>query len=619
LSFSEATQYIDELIESQILISNLEPAITGFEPLEGLINSLRAICSPIANTLQSVSDKMRVMDNEGLGVSRKKYEEIADVLACLPVTPDPAKLFHVDLYKPTLDLALGPIPMSAMNDAAALLLNVASAHPTVDALSQFLADFQEKYGDRSIPLLEALDEESGIGFDRPVFDLDSSPLLSGLQFEPPRTRISYVDDREQRLLRGVIECVQCGSIQWELTAEDVKALSSESPSPAPESLALMATIAATSTKAVDEGKFSVFAKVLVGHSAARVLGRFCHGDEVMRRNVEAHIRKEEALRPDVIHAEIVHLPTGRSGNVLCRPLFREYEIPFLGRSGAPHRQQIPISDLILFTQNDQIKMYSQQHQKEVIPHLSSATDYETSQLTVYRFLCALQSQYKPILFWEWGMLGKSPFLPRVTRGKVVLSLARWYITRAEIEQRSKSSLGNDARFVDALRKERRLPRNVAVADGDAILPLDLEDPLHIRTFVYLSQKGEALRIVEQFPPANNFVVEGSEGRFAHEVIIPFVRRSPKKTYSKAIQLPLVGRFHPGSEWFYAKLYTGPVMADDILCNVVRPLIDRSRDLQAIDRWFFIRYADPSFHLRLRLHERNQRSLTHVVEWLCVPT
>ena len=80
-----------------------------------------------------------------------------------------------------------------------------------------------------------------------------------------------------------------------------------------------------------------------GPSGARLFGRFCHGDDALRAHVEAHLRAEEALRPEAIFAEVVHLPQGRLGNVLCRPALRAHEIPYLGRSGRRAGRRIPIT------------------------------------------------------------------------------------------------------------------------------------------------------------------------------------------------------------------------------------------------------------------------------------
>ncbi len=61
----------------------------------------------------------------------------------------------------------------------------------------------------------------------------------------------------------------------------------------------------------------------------------------------------------------------------------------------------------------------------------------------------------------------------------------------------------------------------------------------------------------------------------------------------------------GEEWLYYKVYTGPNTADFILGNIVKPITDNLLKKGWIDKWFFIRYADPKEHLRIRFH------LTHL--------
>lgn len=61
------------------------------------------------------------------------------------------------------------------------------------------------------------------------------------------------------------------------------------------------------------------------------------------------------------------------------------------------------------------------------------------------------------------------------------------------------------------------------------------------------------------------------------------------------------KFFPGSEWLYAKVYLPVNLADDILSNLLKDCIYLLQNLKYIDKCFFIRYTDPSFHLRIRLH------------------
>ena len=68
-------------------------------------------------------------------------------------------------------------------------------------------------------------------------------------------------------------------------------------------------------------------------------------------------------------------------------------------------------------------------------------------------------------------------------------------------------------------------------------------------------------------------------------------------------------FIPGSEWIYFKLYTGTKTADAILKNDLHSFCREMINSGIIDKWFFIRYTDPDFHIRLRLHLNEVRDFS----------
>ena len=70
-------------------------------------------------------------------------------------------------------------------------------------------------------------------------------------------------------------------------------------------------------------------------------------------------------------------------------------------------------------------------------------------------------------------------------------------------------------------------------------------------------------------------------------------------------------FIPGSEWIYFKIYTGTKTADAILKNELFHYIRELIGNDVIDQWFFIRYFDPDFHIRLRLHLKGTQDFTCV--------
>ena len=72
-------------------------------------------------------------------------------------------------------------------------------------------------------------------------------------------------------------------------------------------------------------------------------------------------------------------------------------------------------------------------------------------------------------------------------------------------------------------------------------------------------------------------------------------------------------FIPGSQWIYIKLYTGEKTADDILINSISLIVKKLQKKQYIEKWFFIRYSDPDFHMRIRLLVYNTQYIGEIIQ------
>jgi thiopeptide-type bacteriocin biosynthesis protein len=68
----------------------------------------------------------------------------------------------------------------------------------------------------------------------------------------------------------------------------------------------------------------------------------------------------------------------------------------------------------------------------------------------------------------------------------------------------------------------------------------------------------------------------------------------------------------GDEWLYFKVYTGFKTADTVLTDTIFPLSQSLLQEKLIDHWFFIRYSDPQFHLRIRFHITENKNLALVI-------
>jgi class I lanthipeptide synthase len=620
ISVDEAEEFIDELIDAQVLVSDLQPALTGPEPTPALVEAMaehEETADP-ARALRVAVDSVAQLDRQVLGASPAEYRRIESLFEDQPAKPESSRLFQVDLTKPAR-VALG---RTVVDEIARALELVAKLTPGVpdDPLDRFRAAFVERYEDREVPLVEALDDEIGIGFDVSQA-VESAPLLAGLKLSSRDGAGPPWEERHRLLLHLVGQALRDGRRELELSPSEIDALAPAQQPRLPDALEVMATVAAASQDELDRGRFRVFFRGASGAPGAGLLARFCHADGALRARVEEHLRLEEAQRPDAVFAEIVHLPEGRVGNILLRPVLRSHEIPFLGRSGAPPEAQLPVTDLLASVVRDNVAseagerlvLRSRRLGCEVLPRLTSAHKYSRSSLGVYRFLCELQRQGTvEVLTWDWRPLEALPFLPRVRSGRTVLARARWNLERRDLERFSDRA--------EAFRewcREAGLPRWIVLAHEDQELVTDLGNPLSIEALLHHLRRREQATLVELFPSPDELCAHGPEGRFTHEIVIPFIRVTEGRTSNRraAPREAVQRRFSPGSEWLYAKLYTGNGTADRVLIDVAEPVVQAALATSAAERWFFVRYADPHFHVRLRVNGDPRRLVEEVLPLL----
>jgi len=605
ITFEEARAYVAELIESQLLTSELWPAVTGPEAEKGLIEVLRNVAAPSAHAaaaaLARAHERLEELDRNGLGNDPARYGEIVRGLEPLPERADAKRLFQVDLFKPG-EMTLQPSLIEEITAGIEALHRLAS--PTVsDQLGGFRERFIERYGERRlVPLVEALDVEAGVGKPLVAIGGDTAPLLEGLGFsaadEPEKIRWG---PREELLLETLTKARAANAFEVVIDADDLRRLETPARPSLADSFQAMAMVSAASEEALAAGDFLVFVGSVFGPSGARLAGRFCHGDPEIARAVSAQLRAEEALDPDAVFAEIVHVGAGRIGNIASRPVLRDFEIAYLGVSGAPRERQIPIDDLLVTVEGSEAVLYSARLQRRVVPRLTSAHNYVSGSLAVYRFLANLQGQGTRIwLAWNWRPLEKEPFLPRVRFGRAVLARARWLVAAEEIKLLVKLRGAGRYAAVRRWREERGIPRLAMLSDEEGDLPVDFDNVLSLDNWLAMVASRSEAELTERWPGFGDLPVRGPEGRFLQEITVPFARRRtptrrPLPSFADAGERILP----PTSRWLYLKIYTGAVTADLVLRDAVAPLVARVMESGAADRWFFVRYADPQNHIRLR--------------------
>jgi class I lanthipeptide synthase len=601
---ADALDFLGELVDAQLLVSELEPRTTGEEPVPSLIDALErtGVDGEVKRSAAALRSAQRLIESlrEGqVGLPPARYGEIAEALAPVGVKIVPGRLLQVDLVRRTPDATLGRDVVAAVEQAVRILHRLAPQRSD-GALAAFARAFEARYEGREVPLCEALDEESGIGFDRSQSPAaEASPLLAGVAL-PSAPGRSVTWEPVHALLLGKVQRAHLDGLrEISLSEPELEAAGIRASLPLPGSYAVLGTV-------LGEGRVSITGAM--GPSGARLLGRFCHADPELAEQVRGLLAAEEARDPERVYAEVVHLPAGRTGNVTMRPVLRQYEIPYLGASDVGPECRLPLDDLLVSVRGGRIVLRSQRLGREVVPRLTTAHNFALG-ISPYRFLCALQHQgVAPLGGFNWGPLEAAPFLPRVTAGKALLEPARWRLGAEDVQALEKEGQLGWRR----LRERLGLPRHVQLREGDNQLPLDLENPLLLDAALPVLTRSRGGVLTEAVPDPGELCAQGPDGLYAHEFILPFTLPGAEPPPAPAAEPgPIARDLLPGSDWLYTRVDCGSAGADQVL-QLLAPLAREAVAGGLASQWFFVRYADPDWHLRLRIRGDRQRLLAELL-------
>jgi hypothetical protein len=595
----EANAYLLELIQAQVLVSELYPNVSGNEYQQQLFTKL-ALFEKYKNLPTEIEAVLNL--NEDI---LNKTQKIKTVLTTYFTTAiNESKFIQVDTLKQSVVCNLNTEISNQIKEAATVLNRLTPFDESNNILSKFKTAFLERFEEAEVPLLQLLDTDMGINYKNAISETEYRSSNKNNMLWDAYTKLKfdlYLKAQKQNLT------------EINITEEDIKNFK-EPKHPLPDSMAFMGELlkGENETKIVWNG---------MSNNATVLPGRFGHLDESIKELCVNLAEKEAQLHPNKILAEIVHISEGRLGNILTRPHYRKYEIPYLALSTLPLANQIQVSDLMVSVKNNKVVLRSKRLNKEVLPRMANAHNYSGMGLPVYHFLCDLQHQGTKSYFgWHWDFLGNESFLPRVVYKNVIFSAAFWNVKTTQLKTFTKLKEEEKLLKFEQLRKELNIPQLVYLTEGDNELLLDLTLPICIQVLIDAAQKQNQLKLTECLFSQNNLLIKDEAGQgYTNEIVIPFSRenkevdgKEPVKNTSKGNFKSKVQRnFEPYSHWVYFKIYTGTKTADKILANELSKAIAKLQKQEIINKWFFIRYADPKKHIRLRFNLASEHSFNEL--------
>lgn len=597
-----AVKLINELIVSGVLISDLGIRLTCPNSLSQIISALdRVNGNKIKYQLYRIAEIIERLNIEALESTERirLYEEMIAVSLEQIKGLDKKKIIQLNSYPHfndcELDKSILPNLESAMQLARYLNKGVENTN-----LKHFKEEFVRRFEEQEVPLVEALDMEVGICY--PVNSKESSevPLLDGITIQKEEDSVG-LSPLDIFLIKQCNDTLERGEFVLDLKAKDIPGFK--------EYLAtnpLGHTFGALVNMIPNPKEKKPLIELIVagGASANPMLARFTEGSTEVNLLCQT-IRNEEAYLINGLLTEVIHLPEPRLGNVMSRCPLSDFEIPILSQSSLDPSAQILISDILISVINNEIILRSRRLDKTIFPMFSSAQNYIASKLPIYRFLCDVRHDNKDCnlsVYWN-DLLKQYKFLPRLQYKNVVLRPASWNLEKSEYEI---IILACDTELQDAIlrwRETYRIPRIIAIIDGENELTLDLESSLCRELLRSEMSKRGRLNFQEKLlTPDESFVKRGNE-LFASEIYIPFkrIRQEPSQYLAPVNQetMRVQREFLPLDRWVYYKVYCHPDSANHIIETLIGNCFESARKKKIVSKFFFIRYEDPHFHIRAR--------------------
>lgn len=609
------TLVIQQLVKKEYLITELRPSLMISNPFEYVLSKINQMegIEALKQNLHEIHLQINTYNNIEIGKGIDSVKELSRQMRDLSPSDNP---IQVDVKLSSQPITLNSQVVREVCNAAEILWKISPNSIGMPHLNEYREEFIEKHGTyREIPLLELLDEDHGLG----------APAT--YNFPKSHRKPSFPDNtsqkkQEQYLLQKLLKTYRDKNYTISLNHDDIANLSinDDNIEALPDSLELYGTLIAQDKSEIDQGNF----KFAIGFNpgsdgAGKTFGRFIDilNDNKFMMEYKKTFINETSSKEDIIFAELVYLPpSGRSANVSISENFRNYEIAIGTNSSKEDKFTIPVSDLLVGATMEEFYIKSKTLGKRIIFTLNHMLNIQTSP-NLYRFLAEISSegirQWAPFM---WHSLESSPFLPRIEYGKSILSLAKWNINNTILNAKETNYENWKSVFYKWM-KEWKMPRYVYHTLADNRILLDLYNPLHLQILykeISRLEDGQYVTLVEkETSDLEGWIRDDLNNPYNVEFVFPLKKNEkyskkklhrPKRMEPIKMNDKLIRKF-PGDEWLYIKLYGNASREEELISYQLKDFFDNISKTGAIQKFFFMRYADPKQHIRLRFYGKPQ--------------
>ncbi|MCX2892732.1 thiopeptide-type bacteriocin biosynthesis protein [Stenotrophomonas lactitubi] len=585
-SEEEIGRFLDELVEAQLLCCDSLLDLTTDDLLQGMEASLiesEIHGSRLADAQARIS---RLCGQGALSVPSSYNEAIVGLAELQGAGVEPSEgAVKVDLYARH---GLGSVCSRVIKDVEEAIAKFAVFSEKSNGLTRFATSFSSRYGDLEVPLLEIASELAALGY---VERSTSAPSI--LRF---LGATSGTKSREGAPVTCVANAVEQLISSAGKEYIDLRS-SAQSQTGIPANLPETAIVSWLSLWKSGGGDL-IEIRSIGAQRAGRVMGRFAYQLPELRSLLVGD--GTPCGSSDEIPAEIVHLPEDDLGSVCARPVLSTVEIGI--RAGPSRRvQRVDLADLVIMVRDGRVLVKSRSLGRLLSVRMSNAHAVERpSSLPLYRFLSSIANQGQAVSIPTLrDRFPTAPYLPGLRFKDVIISRPTWYLASEKIGEIAKLKGNGLVQGWRALCDQMKIPHEVALVQGDRVIPFDTRVEWMLTELVRHLKRSEKSILTTTSPLGLQPAISADDGPRAHEIqLVHKIGGGKHGHVSESCEHLAAAVKASGADWIFVKIYSAAESASSVLRVLANFCSERRVEL------FFVRYRDErGFHLRVRLKSR----------------
>ncbi len=621
-SYDIFEEFIEALIENQVLYSELQINGTGENPLDNIITILIGLMEndpkggiedeinyllkikTLLNSLQS-SDQFEILQQELFFLVKEKFENV-----------DLKRLIQLDSYlEPSRRKQIKNSLKKDLLNAVNVLCDITPEYK-LKQLDNFKLKFLNKYEGAFVPLLEVLDPDLGIGFGDVSLKSDNIFMRDmEIKNQIEQESSSKINSKLQSIIYQRFFELTDQNYTIHLGESDLKYIN--------DPIKKLGTTFQIVFNYINR-KTDLINLVTAGNSCAgNLIARFGTEDEDIDAILKDIVSYENDAYPNALVSEIVHVPQPRIGNVTFRKSFRNFEIPILTRSNLSEDFQIPLCDIYVGIRGSKVILISKKLKKEIIPKLTNAHNYGKNTLPIYKFLSELSYQdIIPSVRLDFGIIPSiTKKIPRIQYKNIVLSKATWNFDAEDFRillDLSKIGIDNLCKFT----AEWNLPSMTTYSTDNDIGTLIIWNNIESVSDFLESIKNKTGKIFLKeflFDKEHSFTKNDKKEAHNNE-IIAFVKN--KRRINSSYRIPETVKlnetkrlYSTGSEWLYIKIYLNHNSFNKFMDETLSEIISILNDQGLVNHFFYLPFQDPDFHVRVRFYSEDKEKIKDIINIL----